>query len=61
MIEKKDGDPQEGNCWYWGTDGECDSNGVWMRETCPLSCAKLEARGGATEAANIGEPTTRDA
>ena len=28
---------------YWATDGECASNGVWMRKTCPRTCAKLEA------------------
>ena len=36
----------EGNCWYWGTDGECANNSVWMRQTCPLTCAKLAACGG---------------
>ena len=33
----------EGNCWYWGTDGECTNNSVWMRKTCPRSCEKLDA------------------
>ena len=35
-------DDGEGNCWYWSTDGECEANPVWMKNTCPLSCAKLE-------------------
>jgi len=56
VIEKKDGARQEGNCWYWGTDGECDSNGVWMRETCPLSCAKLEACGAEPESPECARP-----
>ena len=35
----------EGNCWYWGTDGEChpSGNSVWMKQTCPRSCDKLWA------------------
>ena len=37
----------EGNCWYWGTDGECANNAVWMRKTCPRTCTKLEACGDA--------------
>ena len=35
---------QEGNCWYWGTDGECANNSVWMRKTCPRTCITLEAQ-----------------
>ena len=28
---------------YWGTDGECANNSIWMRKTCPRTCGKLEA------------------
>ena len=33
----------EGNCWYWGTDGECEANTDWMEKSCSLSCRKLHA------------------
>ena len=45
----------EGNCWYWGTDGECANNSVWMRKTCPRTCVKLEACSASTETASADE------
>jgi hypothetical protein len=49
----------EGNCWYWGTDGECAHNSIWMRKTCPRTCVKLEAcrADGETASSDEGPPS----
>lgn len=31
----------DGNCWYWATDGECESNAGWMARACARSCSIL--------------------
>ena len=33
----------EGNCWYWTTDGECEANPEWMARSCGRSCSKMRA------------------
>ena len=42
-ISRQLTEDREGNCWYWSTDGECDSNPTWMNSTCERSCSKLRA------------------
>ena len=49
-------DDQMGNCWYWGTDGECQANAQWMSSSCARSCRKLVACAGAPESPECAEP-----
>ena len=46
----------EGNCFYWSTDGECDSNPEWMSRSCHRSCAILRNCGRAPESAECAAP-----
>ena len=39
----------EGNCFYWATDGECESNREWMATSCRRSCELLRSCGVAPE------------
>ena len=47
---------QEGNCWYWGTDGECEANADWMSRSCSRSCSKLRACGARPDSSECAEP-----
>jgi prolyl 4-hydroxylase len=45
-----------GNCWYWGTDGECEANPAWMQKSCARSCTKLRACSTAQGSAACAQP-----
>jgi hypothetical protein len=46
----------EGNCWYWGTDGECEANANWMARSCSRSCTKLKACDATPESPECAQP-----
>ena len=47
---------QEGNCWYWSTDGECVANPDWMGKSCLRSCRKLAACAAQPHSAQCAAP-----
>lgn len=34
---------KDGNCWYWASDDECESNPEWMESSCSRACSILHS------------------